>query len=104
MWCLLYRHDGDLVTTVRGMPQIRVVLAEDGDLLRAGVLALLDAYDDIDVVATATSLPELISAVDEHRPDVLLTDIRMPPGLHRRGHPRGRRAASHAPGASGWSR
>ena len=44
------------------MPAIRVVLAEDGDLLRAGVLALLAAYDDIDVVATATSLPELLAA------------------------------------------
>ena len=61
------------------MPQIRVVLAEDGDLLRAGVLALLEAFDDIDVVATATSLPELLTTVEEHRPDVLLTDIRMPP-------------------------
>ena len=61
------------------MSQIRVVLAEDGDLLRAGVLALLDGFDDIDVVATATNLPELLAAVDEHRPDVLLTDIRMPP-------------------------
>lgn len=61
------------------MPPIRVVLAEDGDLLRAGILALLDAYDDIAVVATATSLPELLAAVDAHRPDVVLTDIRMPP-------------------------
>jgi DNA-binding NarL/FixJ family response regulator len=61
------------------MSQIRVVLAEDGDLLRAGVLALLEPYDDIDVVATATSLRELLAAVDQHRPDVLLTDIRMPP-------------------------
>jgi DNA-binding NarL/FixJ family response regulator len=62
-----------------GMPQIRVVLAEDGDLLRAGILALLDGYDDIDVVATATSLPELLAVVESHRPDVVLTDIRMPP-------------------------
>ena len=79
------------------MSRISVVLAEDGDLLRAGVLALLDSYDDIDVVATATSLPELLSAVDEHRPDVVLTDIRMPPdftdegiraaGELRRSHP-----------------
>ena len=61
------------------MPQIRVVLAEDGDLLRAGILALLEAFDDIDVVATATSLPELLAAVEAHRPDVVLTDIRMPP-------------------------
>ncbi len=61
------------------MPYLRLVLAEDGDLLRAGVLALLEAYDDIDVVATATSLPELLAAVDQHRPDIVLTDIRMPP-------------------------
>jgi DNA-binding NarL/FixJ family response regulator len=61
------------------MSRIRVVLAEDGDLLRAGVMALLDGYDDIEVVATATSLPELLAAVEEHRPDVVLTDIRMPP-------------------------
>jgi len=63
------------------MPPIRVVLAEDGDLVRAGVLALLEGHDDIDVVATATSLPELLAAVDEHQPDVVLTDIRMPPDL-----------------------
>lgn len=61
------------------MQPIRLVLAEDGDLLRAGVLALLEGYDDIDVVATATSLPELLSAVEAHVPDVVLTDIRMPP-------------------------
>ncbi len=61
------------------MAPIRVVLAEDGDLLRAGVLALLSGFDDIEVVATATSLPEVLAAVDRHRPDVLLTDIRMPP-------------------------
>lgn len=61
------------------MQPIRLVLAEDGDLLRAGVLALLEAYDDIDVVATATSLPELLAAVDALGPDLVLTDIRMPP-------------------------
>lgn len=79
------------------MSPIRVVLAEDGDLLRAGVMALLGGVDDIDVVATATNLPELLAAVDQHRPDVLLTDIRMPPdftdegiraaGQLRRTHP-----------------
>ena len=58
---------------------IRLVLAEDGDLLRAGILALLESYDDVEIVATATSLPELLSAVAEHEPDVVLTDIRMPP-------------------------
>ena len=61
------------------MSPIRLVLAEDGDLLRAGVLALLEGYDDIDVVATATNLDELLKVVDEHHPDLVLTDIRMPP-------------------------
>ena len=60
------------------MSRIRVVLAEDGDLLRAGVMALLDGNDDIEVVGTATNLRELLAAVEEHRPDVVLTDIRMP--------------------------
>ena len=58
---------------------IRMVLAEDGDLLRAGILALLESYDDLEVVATATSLAELLEAVAAHEPDVVLTDIRMPP-------------------------
>jgi DNA-binding NarL/FixJ family response regulator len=61
------------------MAPIRIVLAEDGDLLRAGVLALISAFDDLDVVATATDLPELLAAVRQHDPDVVLTDIRMPP-------------------------
>ena len=61
------------------MTPIRVVLAEEGDLLRAGVLALLAGHDEVEVVGTATSLPELLAAVEEHRPDVVLTDIRMPP-------------------------
>lgn len=61
------------------MSPLRIVLAEDGDLLRAGVLALLEGYDDLDVVATATDLSELLDAVDEFTPDVVLTDIRMPP-------------------------
>lgn len=78
-WCLLYRQGRERVDTLRIMQHIRLVLAEDGDLLRAGVLALLEAYDDIEVVATATSLPELLRAVEEHRPDLVLTDIRMPP-------------------------
>lgn len=61
------------------MQPIRLVLAEDGDLLRAGILALFESYDDIDVVATATSLSELLAAVAAHAPDLVLTDIRMPP-------------------------
>ena len=106
VWCLLYRRAAITRDYSSRMPQIRVVLAEDGDLLRAGVLALLEGFDDIDVVATATNLPELLAAVDEHRPDVLLTDIRMPPdftdegiraaGELRRTHPGHRRRGADA--------
>jgi DNA-binding NarL/FixJ family response regulator len=58
---------------------IRVVLAEDNYLLRAGTAALLDALDGVELVAAVGDADELLAAVAEHRPDVVLTDIRMPP-------------------------
>jgi len=60
---------------------LRLVLAEDGELLRAGIVALLEGYDDVRVVAVATDYDELLVAADEAEPDVVLTDIRMPPTL-----------------------
>ena len=47
-------------------------------LVREGLLAVLQ-HAGIDVVATCESLPELLAAVDDQAPDVVLTDIRMPP-------------------------
>ena len=61
------------------MVGIRVVIAEDNFLLRDGVSRLLQSVDDIDVVGLAGDFDELLAAVDEHAPDVVLTDIRMPP-------------------------
>jgi DNA-binding NarL/FixJ family response regulator len=58
---------------------ITVVLAEDNYLVREGVARLLGQEDDIDVVATCDDFDSLMSAVAEHGPDVVLTDIRMPP-------------------------
>lgn len=58
---------------------IRLVVAEDSYLLREGLTLLLDGDPDIDLVATVVSLPELEAAVEHHRPEVVLTDIRMPP-------------------------
>jgi DNA-binding NarL/FixJ family response regulator len=58
---------------------VRVVFAEDNYLVREGTAALLQASDDVEVVALASDLDQLMTAVDEHRPDVVLTDIRMPP-------------------------
>lgn len=70
---------GSLLTSLDPMEPVRVVVAEDGDLLRAGLLTLLRASAQIDVVGVATDMPSLMAAVEESRPDVLLTDIRMPP-------------------------
>jgi DNA-binding NarL/FixJ family response regulator len=68
---------------------VRVVVAEDSILIREGLRALLAELDDVDAVAFVGSLPDLLDAVDQHRPDTVLTDIRMPPG----GHDEGIRAA-----------
>ncbi|MEU7800996.1 response regulator transcription factor [Micromonospora arborensis] len=62
------------------MPAVtRVVLAEDEVLLREGLVALLTRFD-FAVCAAVGSAPELLDAAREHQPDLVLTDIRMPPG------------------------
>jgi class 3 adenylate cyclase/DNA-binding NarL/FixJ family response regulator len=58
---------------------IRVVLADDNVLVREGVRALLDASDGIEVVGVAEDAPSLLAAASEHEPDVVVTDIKMPP-------------------------
>jgi DNA-binding NarL/FixJ family response regulator len=58
---------------------IRLVLAEDNYLVREGVRQLIDAQPELDVVAVCTDFDSLLAAVEEHKPDVVLTDIRMPP-------------------------
>jgi DNA-binding NarL/FixJ family response regulator len=58
---------------------VRVVAAEDSYLIREGLRALLETSDDLDLVGVAGSLPELLDAVEAHDPDVVVTDIRMPP-------------------------
>jgi DNA-binding NarL/FixJ family response regulator len=62
---------------------IRVVLAEDNLLVREGVRRLLETRKDaaIEVVASCGDLESLIEAVETQQPDVVITDIRMPPTL-----------------------
>ncbi|ADD40358.1 response regulator [Stackebrandtia nassauensis] len=57
---------------------IRVLLADDQVLMRGGFRALLDAEDDISVVAEAANGEEAVSLAAEHVPDVALIDIQMP--------------------------
>ena len=59
---------------------IRLVLADDHYLVREGVRRLLETREDFAVVATCDDLASLLAAVDAERPDVVVTDIRMPPG------------------------
>lgn len=58
---------------------IRVVVGEDSYIAREGISRALEEEADIEVVATCTDLPSLRATVAEARPDVVLTDIRMPP-------------------------
>jgi DNA-binding NarL/FixJ family response regulator len=58
---------------------VRVVVAEDNVLLREGVMRLLRSVDDLEVVAGCGDERELLATVDALSPDVVLTDIRMPP-------------------------
>jgi DNA-binding NarL/FixJ family response regulator len=57
---------------------VRIVLADDQALVRTGFRAILDAREDLEVVAEAADGNEAVVAVAEHRPDVVLMDIRMP--------------------------
>jgi DNA-binding NarL/FixJ family response regulator len=60
------------------MSSIRVVLAEDQPMVRAGFRSLLDSRDDVEVVGEAGTGSEALEEVRAHRPDVVVMDIRMP--------------------------
>jgi len=59
---------------------LRVVLADDSFLVREALSHLLEGAPDIDVVAVCAGRDSLVDAIEAERPDVVLTDIRMPPG------------------------
>ncbi|OLE36877.1 MAG: DNA-binding response regulator [Actinobacteria bacterium 13_1_20CM_3_68_9] len=58
---------------------IRVVLAEDSLIVREGIQRLLELDQDVEVVASCGDLDALLEVVEAQRPDVVMTDIRMPP-------------------------
>jgi DNA-binding NarL/FixJ family response regulator len=57
-----------------------LVLAEDHYLVREGVRRLLETHPELEVAAVCGDLESLLAAVEAEQPDVVLTDIRMPPG------------------------
>ena len=71
-----------------GRPPIRVVIADDQEVVRAGFAALLETRDDITVVGTARDGRDAITVVTTNRPDVILMDVRMPvlDGIHATRH------------------
>ena len=83
------------VTEATGV--VRTVIAEDVLLVREGIQRILDGFDDIEIVAAVGDLPSLLSAAAEHRPDVVVTDIRMPPDFSDEGIQAATRLRSEAP-------
>ncbi len=63
------------------MTTLRVVVADDNVFIRNGIAAMIDAIDDMELVAECSDLPELRSAVVDYDPDLVVTDIQMPPTL-----------------------
>jgi len=67
------------------MGRISVLLADDSLIVREGLRALLDMTDDVRVVGMASDYDELIARAEELAPQVIVTDIRMPPTFQREG-------------------
>jgi DNA-binding NarL/FixJ family response regulator len=61
------------------MNTVKVALAEDNVLLREGMSRLVAANNDFELVGVASDLPQLLALIAEQAPDVVVTDIRMPP-------------------------
>src|SRR5689334_4046893 len=77
---------------------ISVFLADDNLIVREGVRALINARKDLDVVGVAADYDELVSGAEATRPQVLVTDIRMPPTFTREGIDAAREVRKRYPG------
>ncbi len=71
------RHDSEMA--------ISVFLADDNLIVREGVKALLDFEDDLEVVGVAADYDDLVNGAEAAQPQVVVTDIRMPPSFQREG-------------------
>ena len=80
------------------MGRISVLIADDSLIVREGLRALLCATDDLDVVGVTGDFDQLIARADELTPDVVVTDIRMPPAFQREGIDAARLVRKRHPG------
>ena len=80
------------------MGRISVLLADDSLIVREGLRALLCATDDLDVVGVAGDFDQLVARADELTPDVIVSDIRMPPTFQREGIDAARLVRKRHPG------
>lgn len=64
---------------------LRVIVADDVLIVREGIVRMLEHQAGLEVVAVCGDLPGLLEAVTTHSPDVVLTDVRMPPGQNDEG-------------------
>ncbi|HEX6234421.1 MAG TPA: response regulator transcription factor [Jiangellaceae bacterium] len=80
-----------------GTRVVRIIVADDVLLVREGIQRILAGFADIDVVAAVGDLATLLDSVAEHRPDVVVTDIRMPPDFSDEGIQAATRLRAEAP-------
>ncbi|WP_325540643.1 response regulator transcription factor [Ramlibacter sp.] len=67
-----------MMKNTSGVQKVRVVLADDHDLVRSGIRALLEMVAGVEVIAEARNGQELVTLVGDLKPDVVMTDISMP--------------------------
>ena len=82
-----------------GSPTLRLLVVDDHEVVRQGLVALLDRRDGFQVVAEAGTVAEAIDAARRFQPDIVIMDVRLPDGSGHRGMPRDPRGA---PGARAW--
>jgi DNA-binding NarL/FixJ family response regulator len=93
----VYQYPPSVVESVSPAP-VRIVVADDALLVREGIQRVIETYPDLEVVSAVGDLDSLLAAVEEHKPDVVVTDIRMPPTWSDEGIKAATRLRETAPG------
>ena len=97
MTARVYQYPPSVVESVSPAP-VRIVVADDALLVREGIQRVIETYPDLEVVSAVGDLDSLLAAVEEHKPDVVVTDIRMPPTWSDEGIKAATRLRETAPG------